>query len=206
MRQVLSWLKNRYQRHDYQQKRSGPDVTASFYGRTVKVLILGAQGVSKTSLVRKIVGGVDVGKKPTVYDVYEKEFKEVYGTVQVELTDMTGEFAFPAMEKMAIKRSDVFVLVYSVDKQETIREVERLRKIITNTKSKHSTEIPIIVVGNKLDLLNSSAEFDSNTENTIKDWCFSHLRTSAQREIKLYALERALIQECTFYAVTTKIL
>ena len=167
--------------------------------------MLGAEGVGKTSLVRKIVGeGADFGGEPTVYDVYQKEFKEDYCTIQVEFTDMTGEFAFPAMEKLAIKRSDVFVLVYSLDKKESVNELERLRKVITETKSKHSTEIPIIVVANKVDLFDSLAEFDSNTENTVKDWCFSYIRTSAQQEFNLCGLEMAVIQECTFYAVTTK--
>ena len=88
------------------------------------------------------------------------------------------------MENLAIKRSDVFVLVYSVDNKESVKEIERLRRVIVETKSKHSTEIPIIVVGNKLDLLDSSAEFDSNIKTNVKEWCFLHIHTSAENRRK----------------------
>ena len=205
MRQVLLWWKKGHLHYHNRQKRFGPDAHELVHGRQVKVLVLGAEGVGKTSLVRKILREVvDVRKQPTVYDVYEKEFKEDYGTVRVEVTDMTGKFAFPAMEKLAIKRSDVFVLVYALDERKSLIELERLRKVITETKNKHSTEIPIIVVGTKMDLVDSPREFESNEANTFKDWCFTHICTSVSHEINLYALEIALIQECTLFAVSIK--
>ena len=204
MDQVLSWMKNRRYCRD---RRFGPDVSVCFHGQKIKALVLGAEGTGKSSLVRAIIGeGVDAEKEPTIYDVYEKEFKEDYGTIQVEFTVMTGKFAFPAMEKLAIKRSDVFILVYSMDRKKTMNELDRLRKVITETKNKHTTEIPLIVVGNKMDLLNSphAQEADSNTDKAIKNWCFLHIQTSVKNGLNLGALERALIQESTFHAVTIK--
>ena len=203
--EAFSWLANRQQQFHSQRKCFGPDTSKRLPGRTIKVLVLGDEGVGKTSLVKSLLRqDLATGKNHTVYDVYEKEFKEAHGTIRVEFTVITGKFAFPAMERLAIKRSDVFVLVYSLEKRKTLKEIERLRKVLIETKNQHSTEIPIIVVGNKLDLLPSSPSFDNNTGNTIEEWCFSHIHTSVRNDINLSTLEAALIQECTLNAIVTK--
>ena len=200
MKKAISWISNKCK---CRNGRFGPEVAVRLNGRTINVLVLGAQGVGKTSLIKYLLGqDTQGGLQPTVYDVYQKEFKEEFGTVVVEFTDMTGKFSFPAMEKIAIARSHVFVLVYSLERKETLNELERLRKVITETQSKHSSEIPIILVGNKMDLLDSQTELKNIVDNTVEDWCFSHIKTSVKNEINLCDLEMTLIQACAFYAVT----
>ena len=197
MKQALSWLQNKRRRYQCQQKCYGVDAPECFHDKTVNVLVLGAEGVGKTSLIRTLIGeGMDNGKKPTVYDVYEKEFKEDLGTVRIEFTDMTGKISFPVMEKLAIKKSDVFVLVYSLDRTKTLNEVERLRKAIIQIKDKSPEEIPMIVVGNKMDLVDIRAEFDPMKESYL-----THIHTSVRNQINLCALEMALIQECIFHLI-----
>ena len=209
MDRILSWIPYSRKRFYYQQKlqkqRFGSEISLYLPERTIKVLVLGAQGVGKTSLIRCLLGkSINNGIQSTVYDVYEKEYNEDYGLVRLELTDMTGQFAFPAMERVAIQKSDVFVLVYSLDNSKSMKELDRLRKVIVETKQKHSTEIPIIVVGNKMDLVDSSVDLDCSSRNSITDWCFSHIQTSVPYEINLYSLELALIQECTTHAIVAR--
>ena len=203
MEQAFSWLSNKRNSFHNYKARFGPEASASLHGKTIKVLVLGAEGVGKTSLIRSLLGkDVDNGIKSTVYDVYEKEFKEDYGTVRVEFTDMTGRLSFPAMERLAIGRSHVFVLVYSLDSMRSLQELERLRNVIVETKKKPSIEIPIIVVGNKMDLIDPIVKLENTIFNTVNEWCFSHVQVSFQSEINLFTLESTLIQECTLYAIT----
>ena len=163
----------------------------------IKVVVLGAAGVGKTSLIRRLCREPkDDEAKSSIYDVYQKQFNHENATLRLEITDMTGEYSFPAMERLAISRADVFVLVYSVDDIKTLDEVNRLRRNIVDIKQKHSTEIPLIVVGNKIDLRRKSAQYDNESDNKIKEWCFSHLRTSVQTETNLFEFEETLVREC----------
>jgi len=65
--------------------------------------------------------------------------------------DTAGSYQFPAMKRLTIERGDAFILVYSLDDESTIEEVLRLRREIIDIKG--TTEVPMLIVGNKTDLV-----------------------------------------------------
>lgn len=118
-----------------------------------KVVVLGAGGVGKTSLIKRFV--TDTFPQhyiPTVEDVYEKSvsLNKDFGAF-FEILDTAGSYQFPAMRKLTIERGDAFILVYSLSDDNSIDEVLRLQQEIINIKG--TTDVAMMVVGNKTDLV-----------------------------------------------------
>lgn len=63
---------------------------------------------------------------------------------------------FPAMRALSISSADAFILVYDVTDATTFEEVRAIRDQIHETKA--TTAVPIVVVGNKVDLLAEDGE------------------------------------------------
>lgn len=60
------------------------------------------------------------------------------------------------MRDLALQRGDAFILVYDVTDTETFEEVRRIRDNIH--KVRQSNTIPIVVVGNKIDLVDDDVK------------------------------------------------
>ncbi|XP_031555387.1 ras-related protein Rap-1-like [Actinia tenebrosa] len=119
-----------------------------------KVVILGAGGVGKTSLVMRFVRDYFPQKYiPTVEDVYEKTvtLNKDFGAF-FEIMDTAGSYQFPAMKRLTMEHGNAFVLVYSLDDESSLQEALRIQKEIIEIKG--TTNVPILLVGNKTDLVN----------------------------------------------------
>ncbi|KAL7742535.1 hypothetical protein ACLKA6_016758 [Drosophila palustris] len=60
------------------------------------------------------------------------------------------------MRALSISSADAFILVYDVTDATTFEEVRAIRDQIHETKA--TTAVPIVVVGNKIDLIAEDAE------------------------------------------------
>lgn len=63
---------------------------------------------------------------------------------------------FPAMRALSISSADAFILVYDVTDAATFEEARTIRDQIHETKA--TTAVPIVVVGNKIDLLDENSD------------------------------------------------
>ena len=60
-------------------------------------------------------------------------------------------FQFPAMRALSISSGEAFILVYDVTDKSTFEVIRLLRDQIHEIKQ--TTSVPIVIVGNKVDLL-----------------------------------------------------
>ena len=82
---------------------------------------------------------------------------EVSGVhLTLEILDTSGENEFPAMRNLSISNADAFILVYDICDMSTFEDVRVIRDQILETKG--SPAVPIVVVGNKLDLAQEGRE------------------------------------------------
>ncbi|XP_065666121.1 ras-related protein Rap-2a-like [Hydra vulgaris] len=166
--------------------------------KTVKILVMGKSGVGKTSVIKQLCCNQDLFKNiPTCYDIYrEKVLVDDYDTT-MEFMDFGGTDMFPKMRDIFIQRADIFMLVYSCDDKESFIRVNELRGIISKVKNKHYTEIPIIVVRNKTDLLRKSKKERLQKKSLMQNFYVTH-DVSTVTGIKINEIMDSLIKESKF--------
>ena len=167
--------------------------------KTVKVLVMGKSGVGKTSVIRKLCHSQDLFQNyvPTCYDVYQEEILVDEYNTTMEFMDFGGTDVFPTMRDVFIRQADIFLLVYSSDDKESFSQITELRGVISKVKNKHYTEIPIIVVRNKSDLLVNSKKERLQRKSVRQNFYVTH-DVSALTGIKINAIMDSLIEESKF--------
>merc|ERR1719427_1282791 len=134
----------------------------------ITITVLGLDRVGKSSLLRRCLFNVyEPMYSPTVEDLYKGQI--VYNSQKYNMTihEMGGTRQFPVMRQMLIKKSDGFILVYSVDSKPSFEEVRRLYDIIADVKG--SRDVPVVLVGNKSD---SPLRYINTSDvcTAIRDW------------------------------------
>ena len=168
----------------------------------IKVLVLGAARVGKTSLIKRLVGeDFNENQTPTLYDVYEKEIESEHGDFIFQFTDSGGSRSFPPMRQLEMSKSDICLLVYSTNDMKTIEVAKRLKGEIEIAEKKLEIEIPYILVGNKVDLQQLEAEEHIEQNSSVssvmalESTCVSHVLTSAKTGINVFNLMKTLSSE-----------
>jgi len=136
----------------------------------LKVVVLGSAAVGKTSIIRSICDNhEDCKYKPTIHEVYRKEIELGDTVIHLEFVDTAGLYSFPAMRKLYIEQADSFILVHACENQESLKEVSRILEEIRQIRGREvHTRPSILIVRNKVDLINSKCTAASSITNSIR--------------------------------------
>lgn len=159
-----------------------------------RVVVFGAGGVGKSSLVLRFVRGTfRENYVPTIEDTYRQVISCNKQVCTLQITDTTGSHQFPAMQRLAISKGHAFIMVYSVTSKQSLEELKPIFQEIVQIKS--STEgIPIMLVGNKCDEV-SSREVTTNEGTALsKVWKSAFMETSAKTNHNVQELFQELLQ------------
>lgn len=116
-----------------------------------KIVVMGSAKVGKSSIISQFLYGTFSPKyKRTVEEMHHGEFNVAGVHLTLDILDTSGAYEFPAMRALSISSADAFILVYDVTDASTFEEARALRDQIHETKG--GTAVPIVVVGNKIDL------------------------------------------------------
>lgn len=122
-----------------------------------KIVVMGAARVGKSSLIGQFLYNTFSPKyKRTVEEMHHGDFSVQGVHLTLDILDTSGSLEFPAMRALSMSSADAFILVYDVNDAATFEEVRAIRDQIHETKA--STVVPIVVVGNKVDLADSTRE------------------------------------------------
>ncbi|KAF2073674.1 hypothetical protein CYY_005024 [Polysphondylium violaceum] len=115
------------------------------------VAVMGAGSVGKSALTVQFTQGVFIDKyDPTVEDTYTKSFDLDGETVCIEVLDTAGSEVLVAMRELYMKNAEGFILVYSILVRSTFLEIKDIVEQLFRVKEEE--EVPIVLVGNKIDL------------------------------------------------------
>jgi len=116
----------------------------------IKVAFMGAAKTGKSSLVQRLIGGdFNQDYEPTVFEFYNHESKlDNNSRVCLQISDTSGAFDFPAMDRLTIQKSDVVVVVFDLTSISSLKHVVRL----TNQIKQENPKKAVLVIGNKSDL------------------------------------------------------
>ncbi|XP_067143482.1 GTP-binding protein Rhes-like [Centruroides vittatus] len=115
-----------------------------------RIVVMGAAKVGKTAIVQQFLyDRFPLDHKATVEELHREEYEIGGCCLTLDILDTSGSYEFPAMRRLAISTGDGFVLVYSVDSNESFEEVRRLRELVLETRA---SAVPMVIVGNKCDV------------------------------------------------------
>ncbi len=150
----------------------GHDVKHEDFSETdeiiIKVILGGAWAVGKTSLRRRYLGrgfettykqtfGADFALKTTRYQFSDGSIRNI----SWQIWDIAGQQTFKTLRKMYFYGARAALVVFDVTRPDTLEEAEKWCHEIWEYCGS-STRIPIVLVGNKIDLRPPDFNDDQN--------------------------------------------
>uniref|UniRef100_H9G679 RRAD, Ras related glycolysis inhibitor and calcium channel regulator n=1 Tax=Anolis carolinensis TaxID=28377 RepID=H9G679_ANOCA len=122
-------------------------------GRLHKVLLLGARGVGKSSLAR-VFGGLEEGPEAEeAGNTYDRSIVVDGEEASLVVFDIWEQDDSQWLQNHCMKMGDAYIIVYSVTDKVSFEKASELR--IQLRRARQTEDIPIILVGNKSDLVRS---------------------------------------------------
>ncbi|CAG9783866.1 unnamed protein product [Diatraea saccharalis] len=160
-----------------------------------KIVVLGAAKVGKSSLISQFLYNTFSPKyKRTIEEMHHGDFNVSGVRLTLDILDTSGSYEFPAMRTLSMQSADAFILVYDITDADSFSEVRALRDQIHETKE--STAVPIVVVGNKVDLAETGArqvEFHTTESVVTVDWENGFVEASAKDNINVSQIFKELL-------------
>ncbi|KAG2386201.1 hypothetical protein C9374_002647 [Naegleria lovaniensis] len=149
-----------------------------------KIIVVGSGSVGKSALTMRYIHQKFVERyDPTVEDSYMRQVEIDGSAVMLEIIDTAGQEEYRSLTGMYMEKGHGFVIVYSMTDIETFHETAKYYEEILKAKDeKEGAKIPIILVGNKIDLEDQRSVTKEEGENQSKkfgDFC-KWIETSAK--------------------------
>ncbi|XP_049819481.1 ras-related protein Rap-2a isoform X2 [Aethina tumida] len=160
-----------------------------------KIVVMGAAKVGKSSIITQFLYGTFSPKyKRTVEEMHHGDFNVNGVHLTLDILDTSGAYEFPAMRALSISSADAFILVYDVTDSSTFEEARTLRDQIHETKC--SSNVPIVVVGNKIDLTGNREVDTATTESVVTvDWENGFVEASAKENTNVSKVFKELLAQ-----------
>lgn len=107
----------------------GYDSRNVFRGKQ-RVVVMGSAFVGKTQIISQFLYEKFSSRyRKTVEELHRGEYDlPDESSLTFDILDTSGAFSFPAMRDLSISTSNAFILVFSVDNEESWNEIVRLRE------------------------------------------------------------------------------
>jgi len=139
-----------------------------------KIIILGAQGVGKTSLMERFVAAkFSAQYKATIgADFSTKDVTVGNELITLQIWDTAGQERYQSLGTAFYRGADACVLVYDVSDAGSFTKLETWRKAFIDAADvKDPRDFPFVVLGNKADL---EASKQVVQQAAVQAWCEKH--------------------------------
>jgi small GTP-binding protein len=144
----------------------------------VKVVLLGAGGVGKTSIVGRAVSDEFRIETPTISACFTSKDIDVGDvTISLEIWDTAGQERFRTLAPLYYRETVVAILVYSLTDEKSLQDVQDWAAEIGN----NTDEMPkLFLVGNKNDLEDERKVIPGEGETVAQNLSARYLEVSAK--------------------------
>lgn len=160
-----------------------------------RVVVFGAGGVGKTSLVLRFINGTFRDSYiPTIEDTYRKVISSNKSICTLQITDTTGSHQFPAMQRLSISKGHAFILVFSISSRQSLEELKTILELVSEVKGSLDG-FPVMLVGNKCDEEAGKREVTTKTGEALQQmWKCKYIETSAKNGTNVTELFEELLK------------
>ena len=144
----------------------------------IKIVVIGDSGVGKTNLIKRFISGTfDQNTKATVgVEFISKSYKINKHIFKIELWDTAGQERYKSITSVYYKGSKGALIVYDVTSKTSF---DNIGKWISEIRDKTSKDIPLVLVGNKIDLMQYREVSNDQAMNKAKLIGMPIMETSA---------------------------
>ena len=157
----------------------------------LKIIVVGNSGTGKTSFVNKwIKNTFDENYKATIVSEFSYKIVDYKDkSYKIQLWDLAGMDQNICITKIFSKDSNGCIVLSDITNERTLNECVKWKNTVDETtKFIDGTNIPAILIRNKVDLLEN--DDNNNDEEQMKEFCQSHsflrcFKTSAKTGINI---------------------
>jgi Ras family. len=171
-------------------------------GICLQLAFFGAPDTGKASLIHQILdnGFVEEGAKENILVNCKNKTFAIPGMHNAVVMDTNDLHNFPPMKRVTIQRANIFVLVFAVNNEKSLDEVENYYHEIVEIKKGsteyHNNRIPIVVVGNKSELsVNRRINSTVIQHKVVEEWDCKYIEVSARNGTNIRELKQTIIEE-----------
>jgi len=144
-----------------------------------RITVVGAGAVGKSAVTVRFIAGNFVEKyDPTIEDSYRKQIEIDGSACVLDIMDTAGQEEYSALRDQYMKTGEGFALVYSVTSRPSFEYASKLRGNIV--RMKEAQDFPIILVGNKKDLVDERQVPESEGKAFAEKYDIPFVETSAK--------------------------
>ncbi|WRT65534.1 uncharacterized protein IL334_002479 [Kwoniella shivajii] len=148
--------------------------------RVFQCAVMGSGGVGKSAITVRFMNGSYL----EWYDpTNRKQLSVDDQPCLLEILDTAGIDQYLTLNDMFIRESEGFILVFSLCQRDSFDEIIRTREAIQRIKSPEMNQdvpIPLVIVGNKSDLLDEREIDSTEGEKLALNWNCTYYETSAR--------------------------
>ena len=159
-----------------------------------RVVMMGAARVGKSSIISQFLYEKYLARyKETIEELHRGEYELPDGaSLTLDILDTSGSYEFPAMRELSILKSKAFLLVYAVDDEDSWNEIAKLREQIISIRG---ADVPIVIVGNKIDSPDRKVPSQVTESIAIFDWECGYAECSAKENIGILTVFKQLLAQ-----------
>ena len=151
------------------------------YDKTCKILLIGDSKVGKTCLISRYAIGVFNEDYISTIGFDSRQKEEIINNekVLVRIFDTAGQERFKSITANYLRNAEGVILVYDLTSTESFENLKFWIESIKNNLG-NDEPIPIIIIGNKIDLEDARVINKSVAEKFAKDNNYKYFETSAK--------------------------
>jgi len=156
--------------------------------KSYKLIIIGSHSVGKTTLLNAYFGkATSVEYKPTLgFDIRSKLIKDGSRSIHLTIWDMGGQLLFSKFYDRLFKETNIIFLLYDITNPLSYHELQTVW--MEEIKKRKLLKVPIIIIGNKIDLKEKRAVNPDEVQEYVKKHKLDYVETSALKGINVTTL------------------
>ena len=151
------------------------------YDVKCQLLIIGDSTVGKTSILSCFANGTFNSNYLATVGLENFTKDEIIDdkTIRIKIWDTAGQERYKSLTKGFFRNAEGVMLVYDVTNSETYENLKFWLQSIKNNISSDMGDLPIIIIGNKIDLEEREVQF-KEAEKFWKEQGYQYFETSAK--------------------------
>ena len=152
------------------------------YDKTCQLLIIGDSSVGKTSLITRYTNGTfkEEYLATVGLDYYSKEEVINNKTINIKLWDTAGQERYKSLTQNYFKNAEGVLLTYDITNSESFDNLKEWISSIKKNMEGKDIFIPVIIIGNKIDMEESRETSKEDAEKFAKENNYKYFETSAK--------------------------